>query len=232
MAISTLKNESIPTEDPTSKNDLGNTVSTIINKQKEDSIPKDLTSNLDYNVNNALLSNTELTDLAGDKAKQLMTGEIPADLKNQIESISQSKAMRGGFGMGEAGRKLEARDLGLTSMQLVESGANIAAQVTQAQNQTTQIYASLQESERNYQLALGQQNVSQANLALMGTELISKNQQYASSLLNELIIQNSHTGIDNVQDNVDALIGNTDTGQAGYFDSANNAINDIINQFK
>ena len=194
-------------------------------------VPDDVQGNLDLDVNSSVLSTTELTDLAGDKAKQLMTGEIPDDLKEQISDLSASKGMSGGFGYGEAGRKLEARDFGLTSLDLQERGAVLANQTAQVQGQSTQLLASLEESERNYQLALADQNISQSQIALLGMEMITKNQQYVSGLLNDLIISNSSRPIAGVQGNVDALAGNTKTGQAGYFDSANSAISDLISKY-
>jgi hypothetical protein len=194
-------------------------------------IPDDINSNIDFDVNSSLLSNTELTDIAGDKAKQLMTGEIPEDLREQVTDLSTATAMKGGFGMGEAGRKLVARDLGTTSLALQESGMNQAMAVNQSRNQTASLFKDFTDSNRNYQLALSNDKISKDQLALMGNELISKNQQYVAGLLNDLILNNSRNPIEGVQGNVDSLAGNTETGQAGYFDAANNSIMDIINKY-
>ncbi len=194
-------------------------------------VPSDLQGNLDFDVNNALLSSTELTDMAGDQAKQLMTGEIPDDLKEQISDMSRSKGMSGGFGYGEAGRKLEARDFGITSMDLRSRGADLALQSSDTKNRTTELFDNLRNSQRNYELAMMDQKTSQKQLALMGMEMITKNQQYVAGLMNDLILNNSRKAIANVQSNVDRLAGNTTTGQSGYFDSANAAIRDLISQY-
>jgi hypothetical protein len=214
----------MPARDKTAENLIRTTGADI-------EVPEDVQGNLDLDVNSAVLSTTELTDLAGDKAKQLMTGEIPDDLKEQISDLSGSTGMAGGFGFGEAGRKLEARDFGKTSLELQERGAALANQTAQVEGQTTQLLASMEESSRNYQLALGDQKTSQSQLALLGMEMITKNQQYVSGLMNDLIIANSARPIEGVQGNVDALAGNTETGQAGFFYGANTAISDLISKY-
>ena len=133
--------------------------------------------------------------------------------------------------MGEAGRKLVARDLGTTSLDLVNQGTQNALAITQANNQTLQMRNQIDELEKNYNLALQTGKLSETQMAMMGAELISKNQQYASQLLNDLIINNSRKGIEGIQGNVDSLIGNTETGQQGYFDPTNDAILSIINEY-
>jgi len=194
-------------------------------------VPSDLQGNLDFDVNNALLSSTELTDMAGDQAKQLMTGEIPDDLKEQVSDLSTSKGMQGGFGYGEAGRKLEARDFGITSMDLKTRGSEMALAVSESKNQTTELFNNVRTADRNYQLALMSKDIERTQVALMGMDLVTKNQQYVSGLMNELIINNSKKEIDGLQGNIDALAGNTETGQAGYFDSANATILDLISRY-
>jgi hypothetical protein len=73
--------------------------------------------------------------------------------------------------------------------------------------------------------------MSQDQLALMGSELVSKNQQYVMSLVNSLVIANSQNGIEGVQGTVDTLLGNTESGESGYLDPTNDAIVDIINKY-
>lgn len=192
-------------------------------------VPADLKGNLDFDVNSALLSATELTDMAGDQARQLMTGEIPEDLKEQISDLSVSTGMSGGFGYGEAGRKLEARDFGITSMDIRSRGSELAAQVAQSRNSIAQLAASIKESERTYSLALTDQNISKSQVALMGMELITKNQQYVSGLLSDLILNNSRQQIEGLQGNIDAIAGNSRTGQVGFFDDANATILELVN---
>ena len=224
---------SVPTDvDPiTSAPVTKATSSSSSNPLEAAGVPEDLLSDLDFDVSTGVLSNNELIDTAGDKAKQQMTGEIPLDVREQIEDLANAQALRGGIGMGEAGRKLVARDFGLTSMDIAQRGMENSLQVTQARNQVLQLEASIVQDRRNYALALGDLKTNQDQLALMGSELVSKNQQYIMGLVNSLVIANSQNEIQGVQGTVDKLLGNRQTGQTGYLDATNDSIIDVINKY-
>ncbi len=49
-------------------------------------------------------------------------GELPADVAKAVTRNSASRALEGGYGGTPAGRNLEARDLGLTSLDLIGKG--------------------------------------------------------------------------------------------------------------
>lgn len=55
-----------------------------------------------------------------------MRGEIPQDVKNQIGRNSAETSIAGGYGGSGMARNLEARDLGLTSLQLTQQGLSSA----------------------------------------------------------------------------------------------------------
>ncbi len=51
-----------------------------------------------------------------------LSGVIPQDVQNAIARKSGSRAVAGGFGYGSARTNLEARDLGLTSLDIMKTG--------------------------------------------------------------------------------------------------------------
>jgi len=56
----------------------------------------------------------------------LLNGQIPADVQQQIQSSDAAKALTGGFGGSGIAGNLTARDLGLTSLNLTQSGISSA----------------------------------------------------------------------------------------------------------
>lgn len=62
----------------------------------------------------------------------MLRGKLPADVSRAVASAATSRAMEGGYGGSAAGRNLVARDLGLTSLDilgrgLTESGRLVAS---------------------------------------------------------------------------------------------------------
>lgn len=55
-------------------------------------------------------------------ALSLMRGEVPADVQEMISRSAASRAVGGGFGGSQFGRNLAARDLGRTSLDLMNLG--------------------------------------------------------------------------------------------------------------
>jgi hypothetical protein len=53
----------------------------------------------------------------------LLRGELPPDLASQIQRNTASKALTGGYAGSQAARNLTARDLGRTSLDLQQAGA-------------------------------------------------------------------------------------------------------------
>ena len=56
-------------------------------------------------------------------AMSLLRGELPPDLASQIQRNTASKSLTGGYAGTQAARNLTARDLGRTSMDLQQAGA-------------------------------------------------------------------------------------------------------------
>ena len=66
----------------------------------------------------------ELSALADENASAMMSGRIGADVQANLARSSAMRALQGGFGASsEMGRGLAARDLGLTSLDLQQRGA-------------------------------------------------------------------------------------------------------------
>lgn len=57
-----------------------------------------------------------------------LRGELPADVQRAIQDQSAARAFAGGFGGSGAARNLELRDLGLTSLQRIDTAMNQSAQ--------------------------------------------------------------------------------------------------------
>jgi hypothetical protein len=65
-------------------------------------------------------------------AKQQMSGAIPEDVQKQLRIMRAEKSLAGGLGAGsQAAKNVEARDLGLTSLDMVERGVQKAQSVAQ-----------------------------------------------------------------------------------------------------
>ena len=56
-------------------------------------------------------------------AMSLLRGELPPDLASQIQRNTASKALTGGYAGSQAARNLTARDIGRTSLDLQQAGA-------------------------------------------------------------------------------------------------------------
>lgn len=64
-----------------------------------------------------------MLDQESGNISSLLKGEIPQDVQDMIKRMTAFKSMSGGFSGSEAGSNLTARDFGLTSLSLMESGA-------------------------------------------------------------------------------------------------------------
>lgn len=65
----------------------------------------------------------ELSAIADENAAALMSGRISADVQANLARSGAMRALQGGFGAGSGmGRNLQARDLGLTSLDLMGKG--------------------------------------------------------------------------------------------------------------
>lgn len=63
---------------------------------------------------------------AGSVTQDMLSGVISKDVEAQVSRISAENALRGGLGGGQAARNLEARDFGMTSMDIQRQGVESA----------------------------------------------------------------------------------------------------------
>jgi hypothetical protein len=76
-----------------------------------------------------LLGGPITQDLLGPTTQQMLAGNVPADVQNQIQRIAAQQAISGGTagaGTGTSGT-ITARDLGLTSLNIMQQGQQRAA---------------------------------------------------------------------------------------------------------
>lgn len=64
----------------------------------------------------------ELSAIADENAAAMMSGRISSDVQANLARTGAMRALQGGFAGGQMQRNLEARDLGLTSLQLQQQG--------------------------------------------------------------------------------------------------------------
>lgn len=62
----------------------------------------------------------------GEVISSMLAGELPKDVTSQIQRNAAERSGAGGYGGSGMGRNLEARDLGLTSLQLTQQGLSAA----------------------------------------------------------------------------------------------------------
>lgn len=68
----------------------------------------------------------QLLSQTGSNIESMLKGEIPKDVQDQIMRNVAQRGIAGGFSGSGFGRNLEAKDLGLTSLQLTQQGFDAA----------------------------------------------------------------------------------------------------------
>lgn len=117
----------------------------------------------------------DLTAKALEVEADYIQGRIPEDVLEQIKSASGEKALAAGLGDGSGARNLVARDLGLTSLQLQQTGIQLATNTLAQVEQKRQFSAGLQKeiekfnatyklSEQQFLTTVRQQDLTEAEL--------------------------------------------------------------------
>ena len=153
----------------------------------------------EYAASDSLLGSAEsiLEDLRK-RNESWLKGEIPDDVAEGLRSNAALAARSGGAAGSQASRNLQARDFGLTSMQIQESGMQRAAQLSELQKglaavheQRAQFLTSLQENSRQFGANLADQ---MTRTQLAHRELILKQDAFnaeQNARIVELIAQSS-----------------------------------------
>ena len=162
------------------------------------------------------LPENELLNEAADVALQLMSGEVPEDVKATIEQFNAEITQQGGLGLSQAASNVTARDLGLTSMNLIQTGSDLSTKIGDIRERSAQFnqnsrlkweeldFAKTKWMEQ-YSLGVGELDLNKDQHRLATYELISRNHNAAQSLINDLIIYNARDEIEGVQQNEEAL---------------------------
>lgn len=77
-------------------------------------------------LQNVIPNYSALTSKAGSNIEAMLRGEIPSDVKDQIQTSDAARALSGGYSGSGMHGDLVARDLGLTSLQLTQKGLSSA----------------------------------------------------------------------------------------------------------
>lgn len=90
---------------------------------------------LDKFLGRALPGVRGMVEQASNNTLSMLRGEIPADVEASRRRRAAQQSLQGGFGNSESSRALEARDLGLESLQLMQEGSNSAQRWIQTARQ-------------------------------------------------------------------------------------------------
>ena len=172
-------------------------------------------------------------------ASEQLSGEIPSDVADVIERITSERGIQSGLGLGQASRNLTVRDLGLTSLDIQNSGldsASILGQITQARRlaeaqinsnreqfneelnfRFTALKEEMMQWDDRFAAVMQESDLAVDNLTLRASELVSLNQRFMNDLIAGLVTSNSQFEIEGIQDNIDDLRNFTLTTNEGIF---------------
>ena len=157
---------------------------------------------------------------SGDIANSMMSGEIPEDVKSQIEQQSAERALSSGTGLDGAGKNLVARDLGLTSLDLKQKGAQLAQTNAQIQNSIVAQKAQMAQWKQSYAQQRDAMKLDQITTSLKASELVVQSMKFTTNLATQLIARSDAESNTKIAEWIDVLIGNSDTGEDGFFTEA------------
>ena len=187
------------------------------------------------------LGDNELLDKASDVALQLLSGEVPDDVKTNIERFTAEMATQGGLGLSQAASNLTARDLGITSLAMKQSGSELATKVGElkdrrriVEEQINVDIAKANEASRmkwtelelahnkwldTFSLQSGALELDEQKLDLATYTLMSQNMLTIGKLMTDMIIADSREEIKTLQSNIDTLrlsITESERGEKGF----------------
>ena len=159
---------------------------------------------------------------------EMLAGQVPQDVQDQIEQASAERSLQGGYGFqgSQRARNVQARDLGLKSTDLVNEGVKNTAALSQSALGYESLREDMRRTDDQFYTAIQDQKIKQHSLDLAAYNLISENQRVVLSEANKLIIQNSNKVIKNLQENLDSMLGRD--GEEGFFGPDNDAILDLM----
>jgi hypothetical protein len=157
----------------------------------------------------------ELLGEVEDIARELMPGNLPQDVADEIRRHAAESSLQGGIS-GQLARNLTARDIGRTSLEMKQLGASLAAGVAELQIKESQFNASMRLQAAEFNESLRQWNDKFATLvvesdqnadriALAGLELESRNRQFVIGQEAAIMMANADREVPGGQDFIDSL---------------------------
>jgi len=175
------------------------------------------------------LAGFDLLEKAGGVAEKFMAGEIPEDVSKRVQELAAMKSLKSGLGLGQAGFNLTARDLGLTTIDVMERGAQLGTQISQAKLQFEALSEQAVQDERQWLTNLRSSEIAADTLRLEGMNIASQNQRFAWGAVIDIIKANSQQAIPEAQDIKDMLLGTDET--PGFFGETNEYIKALIEKY-
>ena len=117
-------------------------------------------------------------------------GEIPEDLRAQVEQSSAERSLQSGIGLGQAGRNLTARDIGRTSVDLAQQGIENIAALSAQQFQFDSLKEEMRQADDKFAAVMRESDINTERVQLAAAEVVSNNQRFMQGLINNLIIIN------------------------------------------
>lgn len=150
---------------------------------------------------------------AKERISSLLSGELPAEVLQQVEIRAAERGMRAGL-TGEAARNLTFRDLGASAMDAITQGIQAAGQMEALRMDREKVNLAVEELRQNvrtaedqFALSFRESDRADASLALDAVRLQSANEQFRLSEENRLILANAQQEIPGLQQNLDTLGG-------------------------
>ena len=162
-------------------------------------------------------------------AAAFLRGELPDDVAKQIRQQTSEAAMRFGLGTDQAAAALTARDLGATSVQLMQQGSQMAGQAAGIRADTAKLVETRREFDRQFALNTEQFNNQTRELNLKGLALEQDRLQF-NAKQNSLIL-GYMTDMVKAQQDLAYRYSAQDIDPTGMMDSFDNLINEMQSLF-
>lgn len=139
--------------------------------------PKDKLDTLSDFYNTQILGMTESAKTLDDLSKSLLEGKIPKDVENQLRmTLSESSSAKGLF--GQAGRALAAKDLGLTSLQMKQTGAEYVTKSAALKEASARLAESSRQFNEQMNLNVAEYGLRTRQANLQGLSLEQDRMQF------------------------------------------------------
>ena len=179
------------------------------------------------------LGSNDLLDQAAQVTEQFLSGELDPSVAEQIRINTSEAAIAGGVS-GQIGRRLVAKDIGRTVVDLQQVGLQATPQITELQTRRelanrefelseAQFNQTIKQWEDQFAVTLNSADLNSAQVAMAAIDLQSRNRQFRIDQENRLILQNSVNEIAGLQGNLDSM--------RNLFDNFNRQLQSFVNAF-